>query len=131
VDSGAAVFGKATSGGNIAAQLDIVSANMVKNVPRFEGPQSNIDVEGYKSAAGRVADRSLPINQRIAAANEVKYFEQKAIRQAQGGQGGNDGSAGTWQGGPVPKVPMKGQVLGGYKFKGGNPADQSNWEQVR
>lgn len=96
VDRGAAVFGKATSGGNIAAQLDIVSANMVKNVPRFEGPQSNIDVEGYKAAAGRVADRSLPIEQRIAAANEVKYFEEKAIRQAGGSQGG--GASGSWEG---------------------------------
>lgn len=94
IDKGAAVFGKSTPGGNIAAQLDIVSANMVKNVPRFEGPQSNIDVEGYKSAAGRVADRTLPIEQRLAAAQEVKYFEQKAIRQAQGGQGG--GATGNW-----------------------------------
>lgn len=128
-DRGAAVFGKSTPGGNIAAQLDIVSANMVKNVPRFEGPQSNIDVDGYKAAAGRVADRTLPVDQRIAAANEVKYFEQKAIRQAQGGQGG--GATGSWDGGPVPKVPMRGQVIGGYKFKGGNPADQSNWEVAR
>lgn len=94
VDKGAAVFGRSTPGGNIAAQLDIVSANMVKNVPRFEGPQSNIDVEGYKAAAGRVADRSLPIDQRIAAAQEVKYFEQKAIRQAAGQQSG--GASGSW-----------------------------------
>lgn len=94
VDKGAAMFGKSTPGANIAAQLDIVSANMVKNVPRFEGPQSNIDVEGYKSAAGRVADRSLPIEQRIAAAQEVKYFEQKALRQARGQQAG--GASGSW-----------------------------------
>lgn len=94
MDKGAAVFGRSTPGGNIAAQLDIVSANMVKNVPRFEGPQSNIDVEGYKAAAGRVADRSLPIDQRIAAAQEVKYFEQKAIRQAAGQQSG--GASGSW-----------------------------------
>jgi hypothetical protein len=129
IDKGAAVFGKSTPGGNIAAQLDIVSANMVKNVPRFEGPQSNIDVEGYKSAAGRVADRTLPIEQRLAAAQEVKYFEQKAIKQAQGGQGG--GASGSWSGGPVPKVPMKGQVVGGYRYKGGDPANQANWEQAR
>jgi len=96
MDSGSAVFGRSTPGGKIAAQLDIVSANMVKNVPRFEGPQSNIDVEGYKSAAGRVADRSLPIDQRIAAAQEVKYFEQKALRQAGGQQTG--GATGSWDG---------------------------------
>lgn len=110
VDKGAAVFGRSTPGGNIAAQLDIVSANMVKNVPRFEGPQSNIDVEGYKAAAGRVADRSLPIDQRIAAAQEVKYFEQKAIRQAAGQQSG--GASGSWepnsnQTAPQPRATMR------------------------
>ncbi len=113
VDKGAAVVGRSTPGGNIAAQLDIVSANMVKNVPRFEGPQSNIDVDGYKAAAGRVSDRSLPIEQRIAAAKEVKYFEEKAIRQAQGGQSG--GASGSWgdasalPANPSPKNLVKGQ----------------------
>jgi len=114
-DRGAAVFGKSTPGGNIAAQLDIVSANMVKNVPRFEGPQSNIDVEGYKAAAGRVADRTLPVDQRIAAANEVKYFEQKAIRQAQGGQGG--GASGSWddKSGKPAKTVVKTGMYGGRR----------------
>ena len=28
-----------------------------------------------------------------------------------------------------PSAPMKGQVVQGYRFKGGNPADQSNWEK--
>lgn len=27
------------------------------------------------------------------------------------------------------KVPMKGQTVDGYKFKGGNPADPNNWER--
>lgn len=30
-----------------------------------------------------------------------------------------------------PKVPMQGQVVDGFKFKGGNPADQANWEPAR
>ena len=29
----------------------------------------------------------------------------------------------------TPPAPMKGQLKGGYKFKGGNPADQANWEK--
>ncbi len=28
-----------------------------------------------------------------------------------------------------PAAPMRGQVVDGYKFKGGNPADQNNWER--
>lgn len=39
------------------------------------------------------------------------------------------GASGSWAGGAVPKVPMKGQVIGGFRFKGGDPADQSNWEK--
>jgi hypothetical protein len=28
-----------------------------------------------------------------------------------------------------PNAPMRGQVVDGYKFRGGNPADQRNWEK--
>lgn len=34
------------------------------------------------------------------------------------------------QQGQVPKAPMKGQTVNGYKFKGGDPADQNNWEKM-
>jgi len=34
------------------------------------------------------------------------------------------------QQGQAPKVPMKGQTVNGYKFKGGDPADQNNWEKM-
>jgi hypothetical protein len=90
LDKGAAIFGKATEGSLVSRQLDIVSANMVKNVPRFEGPQSNVDVDGYKDAAGRVADRTLPVAQRIAAAKEVRRYEMKALAQ----NGGDPARAG-------------------------------------
>lgn len=30
---------------------------------------------------------------------------------------------------PTGKAPMLGQVVDGYKFKGGNPADKANWEK--
>lgn len=78
-DSGAAFFGKTLPGADVAAQLDVVSADIVKNVPRFEGPQSDKDVEQYKSAAGRVADRTLPVSQRLAAAQEVKLLQSRAV----------------------------------------------------
>jgi hypothetical protein len=28
------------------------------------------------------------------------------------------------------KTPSTGEVRGGYRFKGGNPADKKNWEQI-
>jgi hypothetical protein len=30
----------------------------------------------------------------------------------------------------APKAPKVGQVMNGYRFKGGNPADQNNWEKM-
>jgi hypothetical protein len=30
---------------------------------------------------------------------------------------------------PTRKPPMRGQVIDGYRFKGGDPADQNNWER--
>lgn len=32
---------------------------------------------------------------------------------------------------PAGKAPKAGEVRGGYKFKGGNPADKANWEKVK
>lgn len=99
-DSGAAFFGQATAGAKIAAQLDIISAGMIKNVPRFEGPQSDKDVDQYKSAAGRVGDRTLPVEIRMAAAEEVKSLAQKASEQ-QGKSSTPGGASGGW--GDKPK----------------------------
>ena len=31
---------------------------------------------------------------------------------------------------PKPAAPVKGEVRNGYRFKGGNPADEKNWELV-
>lgn len=35
------------------------------------------------------------------------------------------------QGGSTQRAPMRGQVVDGFKFKGGDPARDANWEDVR
>jgi hypothetical protein len=83
VDKALAVVGQSTQGADSAAALDTLGGWMTSNVPRFEGPQSNADTEVYKTMAGRVSDRTLPISQRKAALDEVQ-----ALMQARAGKPG-------------------------------------------
>ena len=76
-DKSMGAFGYSTKGGDTAAQLEALSGWLVSNVPRMEGPQSNIDVQNYQTMAGRVGDRNLPIGTRKAAAEEIKRLQQK------------------------------------------------------
>jgi hypothetical protein len=48
-------------------------------------------------------------------------LESVADRIRQEGQGGTTGTGGA---------PVAGDVVDGYRFKGGNPADQNNWEPI-
>ena len=113
-DSGAAFFGRATPGAKIAAQLYIISAGMIKNVPRFEGPQSDKDVDQYKAAAGRVADRTLPVEIRTAAAEEVRSLAQKASEQ-QGKSSPTGGASGGWGDKPIPPAAVNDLKMRGPK----------------
>lgn len=76
-DKGMGAFGISTKSGETAAQLEALSGWLVSNVPRMEGPQSNMDVQNYQTMAGRIGDRNLPIGTRLAAAQEVKRLQQK------------------------------------------------------
>jgi hypothetical protein len=67
-----------------------------------------------------------------------KVIEQKARNRALAAQGvlaevpkgapslRTGGATGSFD---APRSPMKGQVVQGYRFKGGDPGDQSNWEK--
>lgn len=84
--------GVATESSKAAAQLDTLAGWMVSNVPRMEGPQSNIDVENYKTMAARVGNRQDPIETRLAALDvlerlQKKYSEQNKAVINQGGSG--------------------------------------------
>jgi hypothetical protein len=77
VDKAAAWIGKSTAGGEVAAKLDIVAGDLLNNVPRMEGPQSDGDRVEYKIQAGRAADRSVPTPQRMAAMDELERLQSK------------------------------------------------------
>lgn len=58
-------------------QLKVISAGLVANVPRMEGPQSNYDVELYRQAAGDIGNADIPREDRLAALQTIKDIQQK------------------------------------------------------
>jgi hypothetical protein len=90
VDQLAGVFGVGTTGAQAKASLDVLGYNLVSNVPRFEGAQSDRDVALYERAAGDIANTDKPINVRLAALNTIVQMLKKYDKA-----GANDWSFGT------------------------------------
>lgn len=61
-------IGRTTEGAKSDAQLNIVAGKLLGKVPRFEGPQSNTDVQIYQQMAGDLANPNKTREERIAAA---------------------------------------------------------------
>lgn len=77
-DRVAGVLGISTPGAQATAQLNLIAAQLVAKVPRFEGPQSNIDVQFYREAAGDLANPNLPVATRLAALRTMRALSEKA-----------------------------------------------------
>lgn len=75
----AAYFDVATEESKVDRKLEIISSQLLQNVPRFEGPQSNFDIEEYKRAVGDLANASLPRETRIAAADKMLELQNKVL----------------------------------------------------
>jgi len=91
-DASAGFFGSATEGAVAAAQLAPIADMVLKMVPRFEGPQSNKDVDSYLAAAGKLADASLPNEIRKGAAEVIlKLMQERKGQFEMKGQGGAAG----------------------------------------
>lgn len=76
VDLLGSVVGYSPSGAPEAKSLEVVGGRLVQKVPRFEGPQSNKDVDLYKSMAADVANSGLPIATRLASLRTMREIYQ-------------------------------------------------------
>jgi hypothetical protein len=76
-DKLAGVVGVGTKGAENIARLEVLGYQLLSNVPRFEGPQSDIDVQMYKQAAGDLANSSKPVNVRLAALDSIVMMLKK------------------------------------------------------
>ena len=70
-DSGAGFFGVATEGAQANAAIAPIADLILKQVPRFEGPQSDKDTASYKEAAGNLSDPKKPADVKVAAAKTI------------------------------------------------------------
>lgn len=75
-DSAGRLIGWSNEAAQNTAKLKALSGWMVSNIPRMEGPQSNIDVENYRTMAGRIDD-PIPAEERLAALDAIQQMMAK------------------------------------------------------
>lgn len=77
VDYAAGAVGKATEGATAIGQLKVIQANLMLNMPRMEGPQSDRDVDLYREAAAQIGDPTVPAPIRKAAVDTIRSISRK------------------------------------------------------
>jgi hypothetical protein len=98
VDKAGALVGYSTEGAKANAKLKPLVHNVLMAVQRFEGPQSDKDVAAYREAGGALADDTLPIETRKAAASTILQLHeglQRKYGHLQRGRTGG-GASGEW-----------------------------------
>lgn len=85
LDTGASWFGVSTEGAQGTAQLSTIAGQLVSNMPRMEGPQSDKDVQMYKQMAGDLSNASLPVATRMAALRQLQALNEKYLNNGIGG----------------------------------------------
>lgn len=120
-DLAARSIGLSTAGAKASAKLKVLQGALVSKMPKMSGPQSDKDVQLYREMAGQIGDATIPAEQRLAAIQEVRALNEKYAGQAS--------AAPSQRQQPARRSVLKGQVIDGYRFKGGDPAQQSNWEK--
>jgi hypothetical protein len=77
VDVVAGKLGASPQGAQAIAELEVLTAPILANVPRFEGSQSEYDVKLYQKFAGDFANGEKPIKTRLAALNGLITLMKK------------------------------------------------------
>ena len=91
-DAVAGAFGQATKGSAAGAKLKVIQAGLMANMPRMEGPQSDMDVKLYREAAGQIGDPTVPADIKKSAVETIRQINQKYVAQGQSGQGVPEGT---------------------------------------
>ena len=106
-------------------------------VSPFKTKQANVQLMRRGMADATLAKMKLPFFQKWAGKYGLNGLNEKGISADQAWRGVADA---TYKAGDrlegvresnTASGPQPGQVVKGYRFKGGNPADQNSWERVK
>jgi hypothetical protein len=70
-------FGVGGKASQADAQLNLLSGALTMKQPRFEGPQSQMDVLLYQKLAGDLGNPNIPIASRLATINQMVDLQKK------------------------------------------------------
>lgn len=76
-DAAARIVGASTPGSKSIARLRAIEGAILAEMPRMEGPQSNIDVQMYRQAAGSLADPTIPVEDKRAALDTIREIQTR------------------------------------------------------
>ena len=86
VDMVAGATGYGTKGATAIGQLKTIEGQLIGNMPRMEGPQSDADRMLYQQAAGDIANAMKPREIRRAAVQTIRKLQERyAPGQSAGG----------------------------------------------
>jgi hypothetical protein len=118
-------------------EQEFLQATLAYALARTENPAGEVGRYALDSARERVKGGGLLANQQsalaaISANRKVLNSQLEGLRVLRApGTGRTDTSFQTPSQAPASSGPAVGTVEDGYRFKGGNPADQNNWERVQ
>jgi hypothetical protein len=87
-DAAARSVGASTKGDKAIAQLKVLQAGLMLNMPRMEGPQSDRDVQLYREAAASLGDPMVPGDLKKAAVKQIREIQNRYVERAQGAAAG-------------------------------------------
>lgn len=86
-DMATGALGVSLPGAQNIARLKTLEAGLVMGMPRLEGPQSNLDQQLYREAAGQIGNPNVPPQTKKAAIETIRKI-QNSYPGAFGGGGG-------------------------------------------
>jgi len=105
VDELGRIIGASTKGAEAIAKLNVLAGPIKMNIPRFEGAQSDRDVQEYARQAGDFANPKLTVKERLAALDAMETLLKKYDKA-----GTNDWTYGR-------TAPTDGTTSSGNKYK--------------